>query len=187
VWGIGCQSHRISCCLKIFLYVPISIRHLNGLLSILVLNFRWEPSEMLDTHKASMRVVVPLTVGAEGCPIWSLKAPVAYHPYHIQWYSISSSGNLFCSSDRFPYCDYNLLGGGGRKLCGHSSLQCPASPHLKQIPSVFTAATNAWAMDVIWYDTVPISLVATIHLSWCSSQTGKQVWIQKLCLPMQWF
>jgi hypothetical protein len=59
-WGqeISCQSCRISCCLKIVLFALGSIRHLNGLLSILV-NFGWEPSEMLGTHKASMGVAVP--------------------------------------------------------------------------------------------------------------------------------
>ena len=60
----------------------------------LTVNFGWEPFEMLVSHKASMGVVFPLTVGAEGCPVRSLKAPVAYHPYHIQQYSISSSGSL---------------------------------------------------------------------------------------------
>lgn len=55
--------------LKIVLSAPVTIRHLNRSLSILMVNFGWEPSEMLDTHKASMGVVVPLTVGAEGCPI----------------------------------------------------------------------------------------------------------------------
>ena len=73
---------------------PVLIKHLNGLLSILMVNFGWEPFEMLVSHKASMGVVFPLTVGAEGCPVRSLKAPVAYHPYHIQRYSISSSGSL---------------------------------------------------------------------------------------------
>ena len=73
--GISCQSHGISCCLKIVLSAPISVRHLNGLLSILMVNFGWEPSEMLDTHKASMGVVVvPLTVGAEGCPPLKFKS-----------------------------------------------------------------------------------------------------------------
>ena len=57
---------------------------------LLMVNFGWEPSEMLDTHKASMGVVI----GAEGCPFWNLKVPVAYNPYHIQQYSISSSGSL---------------------------------------------------------------------------------------------
>ena len=68
--GISCQSRGISCCLKIVLSAPVSIRHLNGLLFILMVNFGWEPSEMLDTHKASMGVVVvPLTVRAEGFPV----------------------------------------------------------------------------------------------------------------------
>jgi hypothetical protein len=99
--GISCQSHGISCCLKIVLSAPISVRHLNGLLSILMVNFGWEPSEMLDTHKASMGVVVvPLTVGVEACPFWSLKVPVPCHPYHIQCYSVCFSGNLFCSGGR---------------------------------------------------------------------------------------
>jgi hypothetical protein len=70
------------------LSVPVSIRHLNGLLYILMVNFEWEPSDMLDTHKTYMEVVFLLTFRAEGCPICSLKVPVAYHPYHIQWYSI---------------------------------------------------------------------------------------------------
>jgi hypothetical protein len=48
---------------------PVLIKHLNGLLSILMVNFGWEPSEMLESHKASMGVVVPLTVGAEGFPV----------------------------------------------------------------------------------------------------------------------
>jgi hypothetical protein len=50
---------------------------------------------MLDTHKVSMGIVIPLTVRAEG------KAPVAYYTYHIHRYSISSSRNLFCSGDKF--------------------------------------------------------------------------------------
>ena len=66
--GISCQSHVVSC-LKIVLSSPVSIRYFNGLLSILMVNFGWESSEMLDTHKASMGVVVPLTVGAEGFPV----------------------------------------------------------------------------------------------------------------------
>ena len=66
-WGpwISCQSHGISCCLKIVLSASVSIRHLNGLLSILMVNFGWAPSEMY-THKASMGVVVSVTFGAEG-------------------------------------------------------------------------------------------------------------------------
>jgi hypothetical protein len=50
--GISCQSRGISFCLKIVLCAPVSIRHLHGLLSILMANFGWEPSEMLNTHKA---------------------------------------------------------------------------------------------------------------------------------------
>lgn len=42
-WGpeISFQSHGISCCLKIVLSASVSIRHLNGLLSILMVNFGW--------------------------------------------------------------------------------------------------------------------------------------------------
>ena len=97
---------------------------------------------MLDTHKASMGVVVvPLTVGVEACPFWSLKVPVPCHPYHIQCYSVCFSGNLFCSGGQIFLL--RLESAMGREFCEHLSLQCPASPHLKQIPSVFTAATNA--------------------------------------------
>ena len=53
-----CQSCGISCSLRIVLSAPVSIRHLNGLLSILMVNFGWEPSEMLDTPKASMGAVL---------------------------------------------------------------------------------------------------------------------------------
>lgn len=67
--GISCQSHGISCCLKTVLSAPVSIRHLNALSSILMVNFGWKPSEMLDIHKASMGVVVLLTVRVEGCLI----------------------------------------------------------------------------------------------------------------------
>ena len=63
--GISCQSHVVSC-LKIVLSSPVSIRYFNGLLSILMVALGWEPYEMLDTHKASMGVVVPLTARAEG-------------------------------------------------------------------------------------------------------------------------
>ena len=82
--GISCQSRGISCCLKIVLSAPVSIRHLNALLSILMVNFGWEPSEMLDTHKASMGVVVPLTVRAEDHPLLSLKVPMVCHLSHIR-------------------------------------------------------------------------------------------------------
>ena len=56
---------QVGSCLKIVVCFTI-IRHLNGLLSILMVNFGWEPFEMLDTHKASMGIVVPLTLGAKG-------------------------------------------------------------------------------------------------------------------------
>jgi hypothetical protein len=44
-WGPGviCQSYGFSCYLKIVQSAPVSIRHLNGLLYILVVNFEWEP------------------------------------------------------------------------------------------------------------------------------------------------
>ena len=67
--GISCQSRGISCCLITVLSASVSVKRLDVLVSILMVNFGWEPSEMLDTHKASMGVVVPLTVGAEGCPV----------------------------------------------------------------------------------------------------------------------
>lgn len=54
--------------MKIVLSAPISIRHLNGLLSTLTVNFVWEPSKMLDCNKASMGVAVSFTVGAQGAP-----------------------------------------------------------------------------------------------------------------------
>jgi hypothetical protein len=58
---------------------------------------------MLDTHKAFIGVVVPLTVRAEGCPIWRLKAPMAYHPslsytpvqYLLQWKPSLQQGQIF--------------------------------------------------------------------------------------------
>jgi hypothetical protein len=75
--GISRQSCGISCCIEIVLFAPVSIKDLNGLLSILMINFGWKSSEMLDTYKASMGVVVPLTARAEGFFVWSLKAPVA--------------------------------------------------------------------------------------------------------------
>ena len=74
--GAGAQgsvASYVGSCLKIVVCSSI-IRPLNGLLSILMVNFGWESFEMLDTHKASMGVVVPLTVGAEGCPPLKFKS-----------------------------------------------------------------------------------------------------------------
>jgi hypothetical protein len=51
--GISYQLRGISCCLKIVLSAPVSIRCLNSLLSILMVNLVWKTSEMQDTHKAS--------------------------------------------------------------------------------------------------------------------------------------
>jgi hypothetical protein len=39
--------------LYLILSAPVSVKRLDVLLSILMVNFGWEPSEMLDTHKAS--------------------------------------------------------------------------------------------------------------------------------------
>jgi hypothetical protein len=38
------------------------------LLHILMFKFVWKPSEMLETHKASMGVTISFTAGVEGCP-----------------------------------------------------------------------------------------------------------------------
>lgn len=51
MWDLG---------LKVVSSAPVSIRHLNGLVSILMVKI--DNSEMLDTHKASVGVVVSLTV-----------------------------------------------------------------------------------------------------------------------------
>ena len=100
--------------------------------------------------------------GSSGLPYLSYTAAVQYL---LQWNPFLQQGWIFLG---------RLGSVMGRGFCGHSFLQCPASPHLKQIPSVFTAATNAWATDVTWYATAPISLVATIQLSWCSSRRASK-------------
>lgn len=50
----------MSCCLKIALSVAESMKHLNRFISIFKVIFWWEPSEMLEAYKASIRAIAHL-------------------------------------------------------------------------------------------------------------------------------
>lgn len=66
---------------------------------IYMVTFGGEPSEMLETHEASIGAIFPLIVRAGGCPMLSLKALVACRLCHNGSDNLCSSRSLYSTED----------------------------------------------------------------------------------------
>lgn len=150
-----------------------------------MINLGWEPSEMLDTHKASMGVAVPLTVIAEDCPLWSLKVPVAYCPHHIWRYTILSSGNHSCNG-RQCFREIKICCVEGILWAFISPMSYPST--FETDPFSFYCCHKCMSHRCDLFDVISsLGLSQSTYNSAPHGDPGRLVWIQKSCLPIHWF